>query len=51
MTGGGFGGCTVTLVERSAVDDLIQHIHDKYTLGKATCFVSSPGDGAYVEAL
>lgn len=26
MTGGGFGGCTVTLVKDSAVDKLIQHL-------------------------
>ena len=26
MTGGGFGGCTVTLVQRNAVDALIKHI-------------------------
>ena len=26
MTGGGFGGCTVTLVKRSNVDHAIQHI-------------------------
>ncbi len=26
MTGGGFGGCTVTLVEKRAVDALINHI-------------------------
>ena len=26
MTGGGFGGCTVTLVKRSSVDNLIKHI-------------------------
>ena len=26
MTGGGFGGCTVTLVKASAVDKVIEHI-------------------------
>lgn len=26
MTGGGFGGCTVTLVEESAVNDLISNV-------------------------
>ena len=26
MTGGGFGGCTVTLLEAGAVDETIQHI-------------------------
>lgn len=26
MTGGGFGGCAVTLVKRPSVDSLIKHI-------------------------
>lgn len=26
MTGGGFGGCTVTLVKQSAVESTIQHV-------------------------
>ena len=26
MTGGGFGGCTVTLVQRSSVDNLVKRI-------------------------
>ena len=26
MTGGGFGGCTVTLVKQSSIDSLIKHI-------------------------
>ena len=26
MTGGGFGGCTVTLVKKSAVETLTNHI-------------------------
>ena len=26
MTGGGFGGCTVTLLEASAIDNTMQHI-------------------------
>lgn len=45
MTGGGFGGCTVTLVKRSSVDALIKHIQAGYD-NKATCVVTSPGDGA-----
>ena len=30
MTGGGFGGCTVTLLKRSQVDDFIQHVQVCY---------------------
>uniref|UniRef100_A0A1I8FD39 Galactokinase n=1 Tax=Macrostomum lignano TaxID=282301 RepID=A0A1I8FD39_9PLAT len=30
ITGGGFGGCTVTLVKRSHVDDLMKAIYDGY---------------------
>lgn len=26
MTGGGFGGCTVTLLHRDALQDLMKHI-------------------------
>lgn len=29
MTGGGFGGCTVTLVKQSAVNNAIEHIQVK----------------------
>lgn len=45
MTGGGFGGCTVTLVKKSSVNSLIKHIQDGYG-NKATCLVTSPADGA-----
>lgn len=51
ITGGGFGGCTVTLVEKSQANALIEHVHKNYTLGKATCFVSAPADGAHAESL
>ncbi|XP_031558647.1 galactokinase-like [Actinia tenebrosa] len=44
MTGGGFGGCTVTLVKDSAVDKLIQHLKDGYP--NATCLKTIPADGA-----
>ena len=30
ITGGGFGGCTVTLVERNSVATLKAHIQSKY---------------------
>ncbi|XP_064652141.1 galactokinase-like [Lineus longissimus] len=31
MTGGGFGGCTVTLVKRKKVQQCMDHIKEKYT--------------------
>ena len=51
MTGGGFGGCTVTLVSRDATDIVIQEIAAKYKerVGiEATVFVTSPSRGAHV---
>lgn len=45
MTGGGFGGCTVTLVAHSAVNEAINHIQKRYK-GTATFFVCPPSDGA-----
>jgi hypothetical protein len=41
----------VTLIHKDHVDDLIKKIHAEYTLGKATCFASAPGEGARVEKL
>ncbi|GFR57995.1 galactokinase-like [Elysia marginata] len=48
MTGGGFGGCTVTLVERRNVQKVIEYIGEKYTAvgNKATFYVCPPSDGA-----
>jgi galactokinase len=49
MTGGGFGGCTVSLVRRSALDAVMQHIREGYprqTGREATLFVTRPVDGA-----
>jgi len=48
MTGGGFGGCTVTLVKASAVDKVIEHIAAKYSAGgnTATFYVCPPSDGS-----
>ncbi|XP_005109861.1 galactokinase [Aplysia californica] len=48
MTGGGFGGCTVTLLKASAVDKVIEHVAAKYSASgnKATFFVCPPSDGA-----
>ncbi len=51
MTGGGFGGCTVSLVETRSVDAICRHIgaayHEKTGL-EATMFVSRPAGGARV---
>lgn len=47
MTGGGFGGCTVSLVEAGAVEKVIQHIKENYS-GKASFYVTKPSDGASV---
>ncbi len=49
LTGGGFGGCTVTLVDESSAEKLEDHLkeeYEKYTGMKCDCFVTSPADGA-----
>jgi len=51
MTGGGFGGCTVTLCKTECVPQLLAHLSREYeakTGVKADCFVTSPGSGAAV---
>jgi galactokinase len=51
MTGGGFGGCTVALVQNKAVDAISKKIaesYEKQTGIKATMFVSRPAAGATV---
>jgi galactokinase len=51
MTGGGFGGCTVTLVRSDRADTLIQHLTAEYpkrTNLPATCFQVTPACGAGV---
>ncbi|NXI05076.1 GALK1 Galactokinase, partial [Pachycephala philippinensis] len=45
MTGGGFGGCTVTLLEAGAADRAQQHIQEKYR-GTATFYLTKPSGGA-----
>lgn len=47
MTGGGFGGCTVTMVKTSAVDDVIRNINEKYK-NQATFFIGKPSQGATI---
>mmetsp|Transcript_4089 Transcript_4089/g.7466 ORF Transcript_4089/g.7466 Transcript_4089/m.7466 type:complete len:391 (-) Transcript_4089:51-1223(-) len=47
LTGGGFGGCTVTLIKTEAVDAFIAEVHKRYK-NKATIFVTAAGDGARV---
>jgi galactokinase len=49
MTGGGFGGCTISLVESSAVERVAQALVNGYRVGcgrEAEVFVCSPSDGA-----
>ncbi|XP_060080747.1 galactokinase-like [Ylistrum balloti] len=45
MTGGGFGGCTVTLVKKNEVDKAMEHIQKCYS-GKATFYVCAAAEGA-----
>ncbi|XP_032097551.1 galactokinase [Sapajus apella] len=47
MTGGGFGGCTVTLLEASSTPQAMQHIQEQYS-GTATFYLSQAADGAKV---
>ncbi|CAO1408953.1 unnamed protein product [Diamesa serratosioi] len=44
MTGGGFGGCTVTLLKATAIDNVINQINSEYN--GATFFMCKPDDGA-----
>ena len=45
MTGGGFGGCTVTLVEREFTEKTIETIKNGYE-GTATFYVCQASEGA-----
>ncbi|XP_045476102.1 galactokinase-like [Harmonia axyridis] len=45
MTGGGFGGCTVTMVKSSTVDKVIENIRKNYPL-KPTFYICTPSQGA-----
>jgi galactokinase len=50
MTGGGFGGCTVSLVEEAAIDTFISKVgkayHDKTGI-KPDFYIAEIGNGAY----
>ncbi|GFO42500.1 galactokinase [Plakobranchus ocellatus] len=48
MTGGGFGGCTVTLVQARNVNQVIEHIDTRYKAAgnQATFYVCPPSEGA-----
>ena len=49
MTGGGFGGCTVSIVKESLIDEFKKHVGVKYfakTGRKADFYVTETADGA-----
>lgn len=51
MTGGGFGGCTVSLVRRDAVASVAKQIHAGYqqtTNIEPTVFTTRPAQGAHI---
>ncbi|ESO00380.1 hypothetical protein HELRODRAFT_83158 [Helobdella robusta] len=45
MTGGGFGGCTVTLLQKESVEPFLKHVQESYT-GKASFYLCEPFHGA-----
>ncbi len=47
MTGGGFGGCTVTLVRKEAVAEVVAAIKKRYK-GTPTFFVCTAFEGAKI---
>jgi galactokinase len=51
MTGGGFGGCVVALVQPRSVELLSEHLHKTYTARfgrQPSVFVTTATDGANV---
>ena len=54
MTGGGFGGCTVSLVRADAVEAVNAHLSDGYRTAHGltpTCFATKAADGAKASRL
>jgi galactokinase len=54
LTGGGFGGCTVTLVEKDKAHALMDHLRKEYkakTGVDCECFETTPGPGARLLAV
>lgn len=54
LTGGGFGGCTVTLVEKDKAEALMEHLRKEYkakTGIECECFETLPGPGARLLAV
>lgn len=50
MTGGGFGGCTVSLVDTQLIDAFIEYVSPRYTRETGLTpefYVSQAGDGVY----
>jgi galactokinase len=51
MTGGGFGGCTVSLVREDAVESVTQRLHDRYSREtgiEPSIFATRPARGACI---
>lgn len=51
MTGGGFGGCTVSLVRKDCVDDIARRIREEYLVRtgiEPAIYVSRPARGAHI---
>ena len=49
ITGGGFGGCTVNIVEAARASEFVEAVRREYELAtgiSADCFVCAPSDGA-----
>ena len=50
MTGGGFGGCTVSLVREESINTFIEQVGKEYTAKtglKADFYIAEIGDGAH----